>query len=291
MSIDRYEDRIVAYLDGELPELERREVEAHVGECERCSRLVASGRLLSTLTATLEPPALPEGFMVRLGAALDAAEPARVVTLPRRSVRWSRIGLAAAACLLVLLGCLWTLLPSEIVPPVAFADPLVRVASGTPLVDSVRVAQVTDVGPGSVVASDGSATTLTVGSGSQIVLAADSELRVLSLRRDLAGHRLVGSLELLRGRVFVTETGASLTMVTAYGRVSPIGTAYEVALVDEQAQVKVFSGSVQVEAPSGAVQRVDSGKVTELSRSGLGSVRPHTEEMETKSTWYGKSYS
>ena len=28
MSIDRYEDRIVAYLDGELPELERREVEA-----------------------------------------------------------------------------------------------------------------------------------------------------------------------------------------------------------------------------------------------------------------------
>jgi hypothetical protein len=70
--MDAFEDRLSAWLDGELPTEEAAEVEAHVGSCETCRTAVrelkAVRGMLSQLPRDKAPLALLDGVMERLEA-------------------------------------------------------------------------------------------------------------------------------------------------------------------------------------------------------------------------------
>ncbi|VEG45005.1 putative transmembrane anti-sigma factor [Mycolicibacterium flavescens] len=97
---DRYATWDAAYVLGSLTEQDRREYEAHLATCERCTAAVAELRDISTLLSTVEPaefdghaPAHPEPPPELLSGLLDR------VRARRRRSRWmtsAAIGLAAA---------------------------------------------------------------------------------------------------------------------------------------------------------------------------------------------------
>jgi len=76
MDCSRIDERIDAWLDGELSERERRESARHLDECERCAAqygaLVAAVQRLETLA----DPVAPEGFVAMVMARLPEREPA-----------------------------------------------------------------------------------------------------------------------------------------------------------------------------------------------------------------------
>lgn len=84
-------DRLIAYLDGELPERERAEVAAHLSGCADCAahadRLRAATRELS-----------------RALAREDVAPPPRRAPVPRSRRGWPRRTLTEAAVLVLVLG-------------------------------------------------------------------------------------------------------------------------------------------------------------------------------------------
>lgn len=58
MSSERHPQRLLAYLDGELPEEERRLVEGHLADCTRCADRVAEHRrFLERMDAAVLPRA------------------------------------------------------------------------------------------------------------------------------------------------------------------------------------------------------------------------------------------
>jgi hypothetical protein len=62
------------YFDGELPEVQRMEVESHFGDCSRCLQELAFFRKLSTAIRRLSVPAMPrEMLWQRITAELDQA--------------------------------------------------------------------------------------------------------------------------------------------------------------------------------------------------------------------------
>ena len=64
------EPMLSAYLDGELPEGQRRSLSAHLSECPACARQVAALRQISALYRDLPEPPLPEGLKDRLLAVM-----------------------------------------------------------------------------------------------------------------------------------------------------------------------------------------------------------------------------
>lgn len=102
MSCDRWQDKIDAYVDGEMPEAEARELEIHLRDCSSCaSEALACSELKRSihLAGNAFNPA-PE-FRRRVQGSL-AAKPAPPV--------WLWLGAAAAICTAVLLIVLGPLL-------------------------------------------------------------------------------------------------------------------------------------------------------------------------------------
>jgi len=118
---DQWMDRLSEYLDGELTAPERRELEAHLGECGECSRTLEDLRDIVGQAEALEdrPPTadLWAGIAERIGAAPGEShsevdlESRRGRTTRRRRISFSLPQLAAAAvALMILSGALaWTL--------------------------------------------------------------------------------------------------------------------------------------------------------------------------------------
>ncbi|GFM84532.1 sensor [Pseudomonas cichorii] len=156
-------------------------------------------------------------------AALDALLRAMDAPAPRRSLqRWS-VGLAMAACLVLMIsmGAGWQ--------PQRWAD---------------------DFGA-DYVSAPGQIRTLTLADESQVTLDADSAIAVNFSH----GERHV---QLRRGAAFfkVTHTGEPFVVDTHAGETRVLGTQFEVRLEPEGAQVTVLSGRVGVKAARGVEQRI-----------------------------------
>lgn len=102
------QELLAAYLDGELPAAERREVERHLPGCRRCREALQRVRRGAELARELEIESLPAEAEARIRSAIreaTRAEEAREgpTGFRRRTVRWAAAA-AAAAALLVLLA-------------------------------------------------------------------------------------------------------------------------------------------------------------------------------------------
>ena len=147
---DRYAERLSEYLDGELPEPEHLEIEAHLATCESCRDTLAG---LSTVVerARTAPVIAPEqdlwpAIAARIGAA-EAEAPAVVPTAPGpaarriRAARPSWFGwrftltlpqaAAMAAALMVIAGAsVWMALTRGLIP--ATRGPAVTASRNVP---------------------------------------------------------------------------------------------------------------------------------------------------------------
>jgi len=108
-------DRLSDYLDGELPEDERKAVDEHLRGCASCAAVLNDLKRVVARAASVDarPPQadLWRGIAARLG---ESAKPARVVPLPAREARrlaFTLPELAAAAALLIAVsgGAAWQL--------------------------------------------------------------------------------------------------------------------------------------------------------------------------------------
>lgn len=118
---DRWSDRLSEYLDGELNASERRELEAHLTECEECAATLEQLRRVVERAKALDdkPPAtdLWSGIAERVGATpgqdqvadLEARRWSGAVRLRQRRLTFSLPQLAAASIALMVLsaGTAW----------------------------------------------------------------------------------------------------------------------------------------------------------------------------------------
>ena len=108
------DERLADYLEGDLDSAARREVEAHVGSCVRCSALLrdlehirASAAELPELTPSTD---LWGGIARRIDApVLPLTRPAPNVVAGRRNFDWVRRAAVAAALVAVTAGVTYTL--------------------------------------------------------------------------------------------------------------------------------------------------------------------------------------
>lgn len=110
----------MAYLDDELADGERRELELHLLGCAPCRGHVDGERAeLDLLRRRLAPPAAPDLLRARLGRALDAED--RQVDFARRRswTRWLLPGSAMAAAAAALAAFVLVRAPAAGVGPVA----------------------------------------------------------------------------------------------------------------------------------------------------------------------------
>lgn len=117
---DQRREQLSAYLDGELEDGERKQLEAHLVDCAACQRELAELRQMRQILRALPKPALPRSFTLPVPAqesattaarrnalsatgARTAAHPARRGGRLARAAQWTG-GLAASVGLLLILG-------------------------------------------------------------------------------------------------------------------------------------------------------------------------------------------
>ena len=114
MDCAAFDERLADYLEGDLDSAARREVEAHVGSCVRCSALLrdlehirASAAELPELTPSTD---LWGGIARRIDTpVLPLTRPAPNVVAGRRNFDWVRRAAVAAALVAVTAGVTYTL--------------------------------------------------------------------------------------------------------------------------------------------------------------------------------------
>lgn len=105
-SCEHYQELISAMLDGELLPSERAEMEAHLAECDECSEMcVAFAAVTGATRLAEEPRSLHADIMAKIDAAARRQQRARILR--------SRPVLAAAACLVVIVGAVLALRPGR----------------------------------------------------------------------------------------------------------------------------------------------------------------------------------
>lgn len=135
MTCDGFAEQLANYLEEELPEAARLELESHAASCTACGGLLADLDAIRRQAATL--PALEPsrdlwaGVAARIAAPvvpLDAPRPSRVTTTHRS---WMRPSVAAAALILITAGVTHVLTRVSYAPaPVAPVGVGPRVAPG-----------------------------------------------------------------------------------------------------------------------------------------------------------------
>lgn len=113
MTCDLTQSLIDDYVDGTLAEDERRRVEAHLVECERCRAMAEDFATIRRTARSLEPQVPPPHVWSRIAASVDAKrQPRRWFFLRQEwlgAVAWKPV--AVAAMLLVIAGgTSWVLL-------------------------------------------------------------------------------------------------------------------------------------------------------------------------------------
>jgi len=108
MTIDEVRQQLSAYLDGELAEAPRREVEAALAAHPKLRAELAELRRVAQLVRAMPREAAPAGFRRRVAAALTGVAAARRhPARPSLLRRWRPALLAAAACLAVAAASIW----------------------------------------------------------------------------------------------------------------------------------------------------------------------------------------
>ncbi len=87
--MDHVKDRLSAFLDDELKEIDRLEIERHLGDCPECRDTFEDLRKASSLVRALPREPLPAGFMARLKARRPREEPAAASRLPVRGLAFA----------------------------------------------------------------------------------------------------------------------------------------------------------------------------------------------------------
>lgn len=108
---ERQRAQLSAYLDGELSQAERADLERHVPTCAECRAELAELRRVRTLLGALPAPAAPRSFALPTGATgvSDRPPAARRASAASPPSAWSRAaqwvgGVAASVGLFLLLG-------------------------------------------------------------------------------------------------------------------------------------------------------------------------------------------
>lgn len=98
------QELISTYIDGELDGEKARMLEEHLESCQGCSQKLEHMKALVQMVGTFEEEELPDGFLDRLHARLEAKQVSGVVSDRRRRFSgWIRLaGIAAAAAIFVL---------------------------------------------------------------------------------------------------------------------------------------------------------------------------------------------
>lgn len=124
MNCQNFEEKLSAYLDGELDYGAREEVERHLVECPECSRVLEEMRRIESFKPLLEPPGLPrekwrecwEEVKKQTTDSLSAQQVRERVSKRRRAhyLRRAIYGLAGvAAAVVVVAVLLWPAAPPE----------------------------------------------------------------------------------------------------------------------------------------------------------------------------------
>lgn len=98
------QELISPYIDGELDREEARQLEAHIESCSECRQRFGQIKAVVQMVGVLEKEELPDGFLDRLQARLEAEQVTGMIH--RKHSRFSRwikwVGIAAAAAIIVL---------------------------------------------------------------------------------------------------------------------------------------------------------------------------------------------
>lgn len=105
MSTCQHNQKISAYLDGELSAGEQEQTAQHLGLCDECTRELRQLRAVSQFLGGFEPLAIPDAALARIHNAVDAADSIR------RMVRLAG-SLATLAASLAITVTLWNSLSS-----------------------------------------------------------------------------------------------------------------------------------------------------------------------------------
>src|SRR5438034_1691900 len=144
---EEWTDKLSEYLDGELPDDERRAVDAHLRSCAECSAVLAAlkrvvARAQGVGTGVPRPPAadLWDGIAARIEAPQH-----RLVSLSRRSAEGAKADparrvtftlpqLAAAAVLIAAVsgGAVWSVVNRRAAAPVPSTAAVTQSAPGSP---------------------------------------------------------------------------------------------------------------------------------------------------------------
>lgn len=94
---DLWVDRLSEYLDGELPDAERVELEAHLGSCDDCARTLGELRLVVARARSLDDRRPAADLWQGIAARLDAGSVEPMKLRRRRTISFTIPQLAAAA--------------------------------------------------------------------------------------------------------------------------------------------------------------------------------------------------
>lgn len=246
-------DRLAAYLDGELPDIERNRVEAHLGTCARCRHaleLVRSGR---TALQHLPIASAPDAIW----SAIETSADFRTRRPPAVSLVWR---LAAAVLVLGIAASVYRIWSTRNV-----TSWQVMALQGSPVAGSRRLSGGESVPSGKWLETDASSRArIVVGSIGSVTLEPNSRVRLLST--DASGHRLAlgaGGIQASISappRLFFVETPA--------GTAIDLGCEYQLHCDrNGTGMLRVTSGWVALEwkgreslVPAGASCRMYAGR-------------------------------
>lgn len=293
MNCAEVDDRLHAYINGDLPNAERQVVEGHL---ERCLDCRAEADLLRSLIADVE--ALPtrvqpahdlwpavearieRDSMTRPwwktvlqrasknGVYRDQRDFAVRLLHPRRRSAWAVRGVLAAAVILLMMAGVWVLTRSS-----RGAWEVAR-RTGTPRIGADRMEALDRLQVGEWVETDDSSrVTIKVGTIGQVDLDPNTRVRLVETR--LTEHRLALDRGTLHARIwapprlFFVETPSAVAI--------DLGCAYTLAVDDTgRGLLHVTAGQVELER-DGRTSVVPAGALCE-TRPGIGPGTPFSEQ-------------
>lgn len=130
---------ISAMLDGELSEAEAAGLRTHIAECEDCRAMYQAFTALSAAMTAEEP--LPEDLHDNIMSTIHAAEQA---THKQKKLVRLRSLLSLAACLIVVVGTVFSLRSTLLRPKYATGDSMAPMLNSAPMMDDGEVERSAD---------------------------------------------------------------------------------------------------------------------------------------------------
>lgn len=309
------QDQFFAYLDGDLDANARATVAEHVERCSDCAHELDMARRANQLFQTVQPQALPDGFMARLQARIQETSPLTVVdvdevprnghvehggngkvlqfspieaTQARSTARAKRsswkIWTALAAVFAVLLGIghlfISSMNPSTITD-VSLAPAALAYSEGTVKLgregDAKAVQEDVALQPGDSLSTSADAKAIiTLGNMGSVRLAPNTRMRVVALNTFADNGRVDVKIQLESGSIWVEESGGvHCSLKAGDALIVPTGTSYEATVDGGNAQVNVWEGSVDVSSLSNIENRMQLAAGQQADVAPAGAMNVH----------------